>query len=268
MQVVDTQDRGRDLNDKEKQMQMGCDSSNMPQYYLSIIIPAYNEEMRIVSTINSIISFVEAQPFKTEVLVVDNGSTDRTGDIVSEISVKYPYVKCLHEPVRGKGAAVKNGVLSAKGEYILLCDADMAVPVNNVSKFLPQTEGIFDIVIGSREATGSTRYNEPVFRHIIGRIFNFMVQLFVLPGVKDTQCGFKLFRHEVACDLFKSSTINGWSFDVEVLYIARLRGYDIIEAPVDWYYGKFSRINVFCDSFHMLKEIFKIRLNALRGVYS
>lgn len=239
----------------------------MPQYYLSIIIPAYNEELRIGNTMSSVISFVEAQPFSIEVLAVDNGSTDRTGEIVSDISVKYPYIKCLYEPVRGKGSAVKNGILSAKGEYLLLCDADMAVPVNNVSKFLPPDEGAFDIVIGSREAPGSTRYNEPLFRHIIGRIFNRMVQLLVLPGINDTQCGFKLFRREVAYDLFKRSIIKGWSFDVEVLYIARLRGYDIIEAPVDWYYGEFSRVNVFSDPCHMLRDIFKIRLNASRGVY-
>lgn len=267
MQIVDTQDRKRDLNNKEKQMQKGYVSSNMPQYYLSIIIPAYNEEMRIGNTISSIISFVEAQPFRIEVLVVDNGSTDRTAEIISDLLVKHPYIKYLYEPVRGKGAAVKNGVLSARGEYLLLCDADMAVPISNVSKFFPHAKGAFDIVIGSREAPESNRYNEPAFRHITGRIFNFMVQLLVLPGVSDTQCGFKLFRREAANDLFKRSIIKGWSFDAEVLYIARLRGYDIIEAPVDWYYGKFSRVNVFSDSCHMLRDIFKIRLNASRGVY-
>lgn len=267
MQIVDTSGPKKRLEQQEKQMQMGCDSSNMPQYYLSIIIPAYNEEMRIGNTMSSIISFVDAQPFRIEVLVVDNGSTDRTAKIISDLLVKHPYIKYLYEPVRGKGAAVKNGVLSARGEYLLLCDADMAVPLSNVSKFLSHAEGVFDIVIGSREAPESNRYNEPAFRHITGRLFNCMVQLLILPGIKDTQCGFKLFRHEVACDLFKSSTIKGWSFDVEVLYIARLRGYYIIEAPVDWYYGEFSSVNVFSDSCNMMKELLKIRLNALRGIY-
>lgn len=260
-------DRERDRNNKEEQMQKGYDSSNMPQYYLSIIIPAYNEEIRIGKTLSRIISFVEAQPFRAEVLIVDNGSTDRTGKIVLDLLVKYPYIKYLYEPVRGKGAAVRNGVLSAMGEYLLLCDADMAVPINNVSKFLPPDEGAFDIVIGSREVQGSNRYNEPLFRHIIGRIFNCMVQLLVLPGINDTQCGFKCLRREVAHDLFSRSTLKGWSFDVEVLYIARLRGYDIIETPVDWYYGEFSRVNLFRDPCHMLKDIFQIRLNASRGVY-
>ncbi len=239
---------------------------NSPQYYLSIIIPAYNEEMRIGNTLNCIIAFAESQPFITEVLVVDNASSDKTREIAFDYTLKYKHLKCITASVRGKGSAVREGVINASGKYLLLYDADMAVPIEGVSKFLSTTD-IFDIIIGSREVSGSERHNEPFFRHFIGRIFNCIVQILILPGINDTQCGFKLFRQEIAIDLFKNSVLNGWSFDVEILFIARMRKYSIIEVPVVWFYGDLSRVNMLLDPFQMLKDIFQIRLNASRGVY-
>lgn len=234
---------------------------------LSIIIPAYNEERRLPTTLPQVVAFAEAQDYPAEILVVDNASTDRTPEIVREFMADHPSVALLHQPVRGKGAAVREGMLEGRGELLLIYDADMAMPVEEISKFLPSALGEYDVAIGSREAPGAVRYDEPWYRHLMGRVFNFIVRLLAVPGIQDTQCGFKCFRREVARDLFLTQTLDGWAFDVEVLHIAQRRGYRIVEVPIHWYYGEGSRISAVRDSWSMLLEVLRIRRNGKRGLY-
>ena len=235
---------------------------------LSIIVPAFNEARRLPATLDRLVAYAESRPFSTEVLVVDNASTDATNAVATEFASRCPVVRCLQEGVRGKGAAVRTGVMAASGEYILFSDADLAVPVEEADNFLPPRVPDCDIAIGSREAEGARRYGEPFRRHLMGRVFNLVVRGFLLPGLQDTQCGFKAFRRDVARDLFSGSTVHGWAFDVEILYIARLRGYRIVEVPVQWYYGEESKVRPVRDTWRMLNEISKIRKNGKRGLYN
>jgi len=232
-------------------------SKRQDQPFLSIIIPAYNEEHRLPDTLNRIALFLEYQNYPAEVLVIDNGSTDRTGEIIAEFTTHNPLFHQLYEPCRGKGAAVRTGVLAARGDYILISDADLSVPIEEVHKFVPLLS-TYDVAVGSREVPGSYRYGEPIFRHLMGRIFNFIVQWLILPGIRDTQCGFKCFRRPVAYELFSSSTVDGWGFDVEILYTALLKRYQVIEVPIRWYYRKESKVNLLLDPWRMLKEVLKL----------
>jgi dolichyl-phosphate beta-glucosyltransferase len=235
---------------------------------LSIIVPAFNEARRLPATLDRLVAYAESRPFSTEVLVVDNASTDATNAVATEFASRCPVVRCLQEGVRGKGAAVRTGVMAASGEYILFSDADLAVPVEEADNFLPPRVPDCDIAIGSREAEGARRYGEPFRRHLMGRVFNLVVRGLLLPGLQDTQCGFKCFRRDVARDLFPAGTVYGWSFDVEILYIAKLRGYRIAEVPVQWYYGEESKVRPVRDTWRMLNEISKIRKNGKRGLYN
>ena len=235
--------------------------------FLSIIVPAFNEARRLLATLDRLVSFAGSRPFDTEVLVVDNASTDSTKAIVIKFAARNPVVKYLHESTRGKGAAVRTGIMAASGEYLVICDADLAVPIEEVDRFLPPRLLDFDVAIGSREAEGAKRYGEPYHRHLMGRVFNLIVRVVILPGLQDTQCGFKAFRRDVARDLFPAGRIDGWSFDAEILYIARSRGYRIVEVPIQWYYGDESKIRPLQDTFRMLGEILTIRGNGKRGLY-
>ena len=234
---------------------------------LSIIIPAYNEEGRLPATLPQVVAFAKAQEYPVELLVVDNASTDRTPDIVREIAREHPSISLLHQPVRGKGAAVRKGMLEGQGEYLFICDADLAMPIEEVSKFLPPTLSDYDVAIASREAAGAVRYNEPWYRHLMGRVFNLAVRLLAVPNIQDTQCGFKCFRREAARDIFATQKIDGWAFDVEILHIARRRGYRIVEVPINWYYGEGSRVSPIRDSVDMLIEVLRIRRNGRAGLY-
>lgn len=235
--------------------------------FLTIILPAYNEEQRLPVTLPQVVDFAETQDFPVEVLVVDNASTDRTSEIVRNLADRHPIISLLYQPVQGKGAAVRKGMMEGRGEYLLIYDADRAMPVEEINKFLPPAIPDYDIAIASREVPGAVRYNEPWYRHIMGRVFNFIVRLLAVPGIHDTQCGYKCFRREVAQDIFASQMIDGWAFDVEILHIALRRGYRIVEVPIDWYYGEGSRVNPLRDSWDMLWEVVRIRRNGLAGVY-
>jgi len=235
---------------------------------LSIIIPAYNEEERLPATLEAIERFLQEQPYQAEVLVVENGSTDRTLEVAQAHARHMPNLRVFHEDVRGKGWAVRRGMLEAVGAYRFICDADLSMPITEVNRFIPpQLPAGVDIAIASREGPGAKRYGEPEYRHWAGRAFNLMVQLMALPGLQDTQCGFKCFRAEVAEDLFRYQTIYGWTFDVEILYIARLRGYKIVEIPIPWYFNPHSKVRLWRDSRQMFLDLLKIRRNARRGVY-
>lgn len=234
---------------------------------LSLVIPAYNEEGRLRNSLDEIIRFVRDQQFPIEVVIVNNNSTDNTQAVIDEATAEFPFIRGLIEYQQGKGAAVRTGMLAAENEYLFICDADLSMPVSEVLKFLPPQLKGYDIAIASREAPGAVRIDEPPFRHFIGRIFNMIVRLFAVRGFHDTQCGFKCFRRDVAHDLFPLQTIEGWSFDVEMLHIAQRRGYLIEEVPITWYYKNNSKIKPFHDAMKMFRDVLKIRWNSWRGKY-
>ena len=235
--------------------------------FFSIIIPAYNEEKRLPNTLEQVFRFLEEQPYTSEVIVVENGSNDRTYETAKEFTKQHKNLHLIHDAQRGKGGAVQRGVREARGEYVLFCDADLSMPVEEINKFLPPALNDFDIAIASREAPGAVRYNEPYYRHLTGRVFNMLIRLMVLPNLQDTQCGFKCLRAEVARDIFRFQTLTGWAFDVELLYIARHHGYRVIEIPIDWYFNADSKVRVLRDSWRMFVDLLVIRRNARRGLY-
>jgi dolichyl-phosphate beta-glucosyltransferase len=235
--------------------------------FLSIIIPAYNEENRLPLALGQVFEFLQKQPYTSEVLVVENGSSDRTLEVARELSYSHPGLHVLHEDLPGKGRAVRRGMLEAGGDYRFFADADFSMPVGQITCFLPPICST-DVAIASRETEGSIRYHEPGFRHLTGRVYNFLIRSLVLPGLQDSQCGFKCFRGEVAEDIFHYQTLNGWSFDVEILVIARLRGYKIVEIGIPWYYTTGSKINVLQHSWRMFTDLLKIRRNIRQGLYA
>ena len=202
--------------------------------FLSIIIPAHNEENRLPRTLEQVFAFLAQQSYESEVLVIENGSTDHTLQIAQEYAKLHDTLRVIREEGRGKGLAVRRGMLEARGDFRLMCDADLSMPVEEIKKFIPGALPDLDIAIASREAAGSVRYDEPRYRHLGGRLINLMIRLLILPGLQDTQCGFKCFRASIAEDLFRRQTLMGWSFDIELLFIARRRGYQVIEIPIDW----------------------------------
>jgi dolichyl-phosphate beta-glucosyltransferase len=236
--------------------------------FISLVIPAYNEEKRLAETFEHVFTFLDAQPYTAEVLLVENGSQDQTYELALSFAKRHPQLRVLQCSERGKGLAVRYGMLEAKGDYRFMCDADFSMPVEEINRFLPPQLNGYDIAIASREAPGAIRYNEPHYRHFVGRCFNALIRLIALPRLQDTQCGFKCFKSTAAVDLFQCQTLPGWSFDVEILFIARKRGYKIVEIPIPWFFNSESKIRVLHDSFRMALDLFKIRLNGLRGVYA
>ncbi len=234
---------------------------------LSVIIPAFNEEHRLPGNLKRVLDFLGTQPYASEVVVVDNGSQDRTSAIVEQIMQKNPSLRLIREPTRGKGLAVRRGMLETEGDFRFICDADLSMPIENVNDFLPPKLENFDIAIASRELPGAVRYNEPAYRHWVGRGFNLLVRLLAVPQFHDTQCGFKCFRAEAAEHLFAIQRLQGWSFDVEVLFLALKRGYRVIEVPIPWYFNPDSRVRLMRDSIAMFMDLIKIRLNWSRGIY-
>jgi glycosyltransferase involved in cell wall biosynthesis len=235
--------------------------------FLSIVIPAHNEESRLPVALRAIRDFLLQQPYAAEIIVVENGSHDRTFEIAQSFAASMPNLRVLREDQRGKGLAVRSGMLAARGQYRFICDVDLSMPIEEVNRFLPPQISQPQVVIGSREAPGAVRYHEPAYRHIIGRIFNSMVRWMALPGLQDTQCGFKMFRADVAERVFPLQTLTGMSFDVEVLFIARHMGYTISEVPVNWYFNPDSRVRLVEDSLRMGSDLLHIRRNARQGRY-
>jgi len=235
--------------------------------FLSIVIPAHNEESRLPGTLEQVFAFLKKQTFSSEVIVVENGSSDRTFEIAQKYAKQHANLRVIQNDWRGKGRAIQRGVKEALGGYVFLCDADLSMPIDEISKFLPPQLQNVDIAIASREAPGAVRYNEPYYRHFTGRVFNTLIRLLVLHNLQDTQCGFKCIRAEVARDIFRYQTLTGWAFDVELLFIAHRHGYNIVEVPINWYYNADSKISVFRDSLRMFLDLLAIRRNAWRGLY-
>jgi glycosyltransferase involved in cell wall biosynthesis len=234
---------------------------------VSIVIPAYNEEKRLAATLETVRRFLSDQPWTWEIRVVDDGSADGTVRIAKEFAARDPRVVVQSEPHRGKGGAVKAGLLGATGAYRFICDADLSMPIAEVRRFLPPSLDGFDLAIGSREGVGARRVGEPLYRHVMGRLFNRVVQWLSLPGVEDSQCGFKMFTAGAVRSIFPLVTVDGWAFDVEVLTIAREQRLRIVEVPIEWHYRSESQVSMVRDGFGMLRELVRIRIRAMRGAY-
>ena len=239
----------------------------MASPYLSIIIPAYNEERRLPKTLEKTRQFLEKQSYSAEVLLIENGSLDQTFQIAEEYAAQHPQFRVIREEQRGKGRAVKRGMLEAGGQFRFMCDADLSMPIEEINRFLPPLQKDFQIAIASREAPGAVRYNEPFYRHLGGRLINLTIRLLALPGMQDTQCGFKCFQAAIAEDLFNNLTLSGLSFDVELLYIAKKRGYRIVEIPIPWYFMAESKVNLIHDTFKLVLDILTVRRNDRSGRY-
>jgi dolichyl-phosphate beta-glucosyltransferase len=234
---------------------------------VSVVIPAFNEAARIGSTLDELDRFLSAQPWHWEVRVVDDGSVDATTTIVEDYQRRQPKIVLQREPHRGKGGAVKAGLLAATARFRFICDADLSMPVAELPRFLPPRLTDFDVAIGSREGAGARRVGEPMIRHVAGRIFNYAVQRLTVPGINDTQCGFKMFTASAVEAIFPRVTVDGWAFDIEVLSIARARAMRIIEVPIEWHYRRESRLSLIRDGASMLRQLLQIRARARGGAY-
>jgi len=244
----------------------------------SIVIPAYNESDKISSTLTQVVNFMRNFSHDFEIIVVDDGSKDSTVQTVADYKRENQEIVLVKNPHMGKGPAVSTGVKKAKGKYIYLADADLSTPITELKKLAVwMIDHDYDIVIASREGTGAERLNEPFYRHMMGRVFNFLIQSLVLPGIQDSQCGFKLFKGEVAKKLFSKLEIGSadkeikdaytGAWDVEILYMAKVFGYTIKEVSVKWTHVKTTRVNPLRDSFKMLFELLHIKKKALLGKY-
>ena len=237
--------------------------------FLSLVIPAFNEEARLPVTLPGVLQRMRAAPYTWEIRVVDDGSSDQTCDYVERFATENnePRVVLQREPHRGKGGAVRAGMLLSTARWRFLCDADFSMPVQEVDRFLPPYLGDYDVAIGSREGPGAQRVGEPWSRHAMGRVFNGIIRGLLIPGLDDTQCGFKCFSGEAADRLFEQQTIEGFAFDVEVLYLARKAGMEIVEVPITWHYDDVSKVRPLRDTKRMLGEVLRIRANDLQGKY-
>ncbi|MBU1104551.1 glycosyltransferase family 2 protein [Candidatus Parcubacteria bacterium] len=248
------------------------------QVGVSVVIPTHNESQQIIQTIEAISLYLEQQNYDFEIIVSDNASTDGTSNRVKEYGKDHQGVRLITSPLPGKGPAVRLGVLESTKDYILCCDADLATPIKELERLmLWLREQNYDIAIASREGLGALRKGEPYIRHLMGRIFNLCVRIITLLPFNDTQCGFKLFKKEVAYSIFsrllvykdfkedKKAYLGAW--DVEVLLIAQSKGYKIKEIPVIWSFVPTTRLAHVRDSIKMLRDIVQVKLNFIRGKY-
>lgn len=232
----------------------------MESIFLSLIIPAYNEESRISGSLDKALEYFSRQDYSWEIIVVDDGSTDQTARIIENYNAKNPNITLIKQVNMGKGSAVRNGMLAAHGQYRVFTDADFSTPIYELEKVLPILSAGTDICIGSRSIDRSmVKEHQPFYREWMGKTFNKFVQLLVFKGIVDTQCGFKGFTASAAERIFSQAKINGFSFDVEVLFLAKLEKMTIKEVPIEWYNDERSKVNPISDSTRMFLELIKIR---------
>lgn len=259
-------------------MELAISTPSSPPF-LSIVIPAYNEERRLPQTLERVLDYLKHQSYASEVIVVDDGSTDSTSRVVETLRAEHPCVQLIRNDHRGKGYAVRTGMLAARGHIALFSDADLSTPIEELNELMPWFERGYDIVIGSREGQGAKRIREPFYRHLMGRVFNAVVRLLTVHGINDTQCGFKAFRDEVAAHVFTRMQLYGENakrvtdsmvtgFDVEVLFIGQKAGYRIKEVPVEWRYGTETKVNPLKDSWRNFRDVLMVRWNDLQGKYN
>ena len=245
----------------------------------SIVIPTYNEAGNITSSLTQVLGFMRSFSPSFEVVLVDDGSVDDTADIVKEYAISNPEIRLIKNPHLGKSGALITGVREASGQYICLVDADMATPISDLQKLsVWMKDQDFDVVIASREGPGAVRINEPFYRHFVGRVFNLLVRILTLPGIQDSQCGFKLYKSEVAKTIFSKLVVYGpntkvikkpffGALDVEVLFVARKLGYKIKAVGITWTYVKTNRFNFLQNTYKMSRDLVLIRLMDLKGKY-
>jgi dolichyl-phosphate beta-glucosyltransferase len=235
---------------------------NLEAPYLSVVVPAYNEETRLLPTLERLFEYYEAQDYSYDVTVVSDGSTDRTNEIVESFAKSHPSFRLLaYHPNRGKGYAVRTGMLAATGELVLFCDADMATPQEETEKLLPHIQEGAEVAIGSRPLKESTlEKHQPFLREMLGRASNKLIQLLAIRGIQDTQCGFKIFTRKACQDVFSRCKLDGFSFDFEALMIARDLGYRIEEVPIRWYHQEGSKVVFWRDYPRAFRDLILLRL--------
>ena len=226
---------------------------------LSIIIPVFNEEERIGSTLNLVVNFLRTREYAWEIVISDDGSTDSTVSVVKQFINDGSNIKLLELAHHGKGWAIKNGMLSATGKHRFICDADLSMPIDQMERFFVNDSGCVEIAIGSREMPLSRRLGEPFSRRLMGRIYNILVKGMGVSGITDSQCGFKCFSGEQVFALFNKQTISGFAFDVEILFLAQRAGITIREIDIDWYYMPNSKVRPILDSICMTWDLARIR---------
>jgi dolichyl-phosphate beta-glucosyltransferase len=226
---------------------------------ISIVVPAFNEERHLPETLQRLVAYLKDQPWDWEVRVVDDGSVDRTAAVVDTFHASEPRIVVQRESHAGKGGAVRAGMLAATAEYRFMCDADLSMPPHELARFLPPILTGCDVAIGSREGVNAHRVGEPLYRHLMGRLFNALVQRFVVPGIEDTQCGFKMFTARAVNAIFASVSVNGWAFDVQVLALARQQKLRVVEVPIEWHYGAQSQVSMLRDGIGMVRDVLRIR---------
>jgi dolichyl-phosphate beta-glucosyltransferase len=244
--------------------------------YLSLIIPAYNEEKRLPATLERMMEYLALRDFSYELIVVDDGSRDATREVVRSFAARHSWIRLESydddegRPLnRGKGYAVRHGVLNAWGRDILFSDADLSTPIEEMEKLLPPiSRGTCDITIASRALPESNlAVHQPWYREWMGRTFNKFVQRVIETDIVDTQCGFKAFRGDVAKRIFSLAQIDGFGFDTEILFLAQKFGYRVREIPVTWQHRDDSRVSPLIAPFQMISELLQVRLNDVRGLY-
>ena len=240
------------------------------QLTYSIVIPAYNEGRRLAGTLDQVTSFIAQQRWRAEIVVVNDGSSDDTADLVRRYARQNPIIRLVDNPGnRGKGFSVRNGMLNAHGDVLLFTDADLSAPISEAPKLLAALEAGADIAIGSRWIDPSLQtHRQSVLRQVLGRVYNVLMRVILGLSFKDTQCGFKAFTRKAARQIFPAQHIERWGFDPELLFLARRSGLKVKEIGVHWGHDSGTRIHPFRDGFKMFMEMLSIRWTDMRGDYS
>jgi dolichyl-phosphate beta-glucosyltransferase len=248
------------------------------EIHLSVVVPSYNEQKNMKrGALDGLLNYLLAQQYSWELILSDDGSTDGTQDSLEKFAEQHPCIKVIQNTHKGKGPAVKAGMLAGKGNWLLFTDFDQSTPISEIEKLWPFTLKDYEVIIGSREVKGAIRETEPFYRHIMGRGFNAVVQMLTIPGIQDTQCGFKLFSSRATRNLFTHLYVYGGNenlrdaftgaFDVELLFLAQKYDFRIAEVPIFWKHFETERVNPAKDSFRMFRDVMRIRWANLTGKY-
>jgi dolichyl-phosphate beta-glucosyltransferase len=236
----------------------------------SIVIPAYNESRRIVTTLNEVLSFVASNGWDAELIIVNDGSRDDTTEIVRQYAQRNPMMRLIENPGnRGKGYSVRNGMLNARGEILLFTDADLSAPIGEAPKLLEAIEAGADVAMGSRWLRPELqKQRQSLHRQFLGRVFNLLLRIVLGLNFADTQCGFKAFSRRAAESVFKLQRIERWGFDPEIIYLAKKQGFKVVEVPVQWSHDDKTTIHPVRDGLRMFVEVLKVRWNSICGRYA
>ena len=236
----------------------------------SVIIPAYNESRRIVTTLNQVLSFIASNGWDAELIIVNDGSRDDTPEIVQQYAQRNPMMRIIENPGnRGKGYSVRNGMLNARGKILLFSDADLSAPIEEATKLLDAIAEGADVAMGSRWLKPELqRQRQSLHRQFLGRVFNVLLRVVLGLNFADTQCGFKAFKRDAALAVFRLQRIERWGFDPEIIYLAQQRGFKVVEVPVQWSHDDKTTIHPLRDGLRMFFDVLKVRWNAVRGRYS